>query len=63
MDKKLKECVVIDAIRTPIGKSSRRQMSKLGGSFRECSAQDLLITVLRQIVERTKEKSSSFDPK
>ncbi|KKN29932.1 hypothetical protein LCGC14_0839090 [marine sediment metagenome] len=61
--KELKECVVIDAIRTPIGKSGRAQMKKLGGNFRECSAQDLLVTVLRSIVDRTIEKSSDFDPR
>ncbi len=61
--KKLRDCVVIDAVRTPIGKSGRAQMSKLGGAFRECSAQDLLITVLQEIVNRTKEKCPSFDPK
>ncbi len=60
---KLRECVVIDAIRTPIGKSSRKQMKKLGGAFRECSAQDLLVTVLREIVERTKQRCPDFDPK
>ena len=63
MDKKLKECVVIDAVRTPIGKSGRAQMKKLGGNFRECSAQDLLITVLKSVVERTQAKSTDFDPK
>jgi acetyl-CoA acyltransferase len=61
--KELKECVVIDAVRTPVGKSSRAQMKKLGGAFRECSAQDLLVTVLRSIVDRTKERSPDFDPK
>ncbi len=61
--KELKECVVIDAIRTPIGKSGRAQMKKLGGNFRECSAQDLLVTVLRSVVDRTIEKSSDFDPR
>ncbi len=61
--KELRECVVIDAIRTPVGKSSRAQMKKLGGAFRECSAQDLLITVLQQIVERTKKICPDFDPK
>lgn len=60
--KELKECVVIDAVRTPIGKSGRAQMRKLGGLFRECSAQDLLVTVLRTLIDRTKEKSSDFDP-
>ena len=61
--KELKECVVVDAIRTPIGKSGRAQMKKLGGAFRECSAQDLLVTVLRSIVDRTKERYPGFDPK
>lgn len=61
--KELKECVVIDAIRTPVGKSGRAQMKKLGGAFRECSAQDLLVTVLRSVVDRTKERCSDFDPK
>ena len=56
LKQELKECVVVDAVRTPIGKSGRAQMKKLGGSFRECSAQDLLVTVLRSIVDRTKEK-------
>ncbi|MFW9894671.1 MAG: thiolase family protein [Candidatus Thorarchaeota archaeon] len=61
--KELKECVVVDAVRTPIGKSGRAQMRKLGGAFRECSAQDLLVTVLRSVVDRTKERHPDFDPK
>ncbi len=61
--KELKECVVIDTIRAPVGKSGRAQMKKLGGVYRECSAQDLLVTVLRSIVDRTKEKCPDFDPK
>ncbi len=61
--KELKECVVVDAVRTPIGKSGRAQMKKPGGSFRECSAQDLLVTVLKSVVDRTKEKYPDFDPK
>jgi acetyl-CoA acyltransferase len=61
--RKLKECVVVDAIRAPVGKSGRAQMKKMGGAFRECSAQDLLITVLQQIIKRTKDKCPDFDPK
>ena len=61
--KELKECVVVDAVRTPVGKSGRAQMKKLGGAFRECSAQDLLVTVLKSIVERTQKKHPDFDPK
>ncbi len=61
--KELKECVIVDAVRTPIGKSGRAQMKKLGGSFRECSAQDLLVTVLKSVVERTEKKYPDFDPK
>ncbi len=60
---KLHECVVIDAIRTPIGKSGRKQMSKLGGAFRECSGQDLLVTSLQEIVQRTKDRCPDFDPR
>jgi acetyl-CoA acetyltransferase family protein len=63
MEKELKECVVIEAIRTPIGKSGRAQMAKLGGSFRECSAQDLLATVLETLVRRTVDRRPEFDPK
>ncbi len=59
----LKDCVVVDAIRTPVGKSGRKQMSKLGGAFRECSAQTLLITVLKELINRTKNRCSDFDPK
>ncbi|MFW9876613.1 MAG: thiolase family protein, partial [Candidatus Thorarchaeota archaeon] len=59
----LKECVVIDAIRTPVGKSGRAQMKKVGGVFRECSAQDLLVSVLKSVVDRTKERCPDFDPK
>ena len=61
--KELKECVVVEAVRTPVGKSGRSQMKKLGGAFRECSAQDLLVTVLKSVVDRTKEKCPDFDPK
>ena len=61
--KELKECVVVEAVRTPVGKSGRGQMKKLGGAFRECSAQDLLVTVLKEVVDRAKQKSPDFDPK
>jgi acetyl-CoA acyltransferase len=61
--RELKECVVIDAIRTPVGKSGRSQMGKLGGAFRECSAQDLIITVIQKLIERTKDKCPDFDTK
>ena len=59
----LKDCVVIDAVRTPVGKSGRKQMSKLGGAFRECSAQDLLVTVLQEVIQRTKDRCPGFDPR
>ncbi len=59
----LRDCVVVDCVRTPIGKSGRKQMSKLGGAFRECSAQDLLVTVLQEVVNRTKDRCKDFDPK
>jgi len=59
----LKECVVIDCVRTPIGKSSRAGIKKTGGSFRTCSAQDLLINCMEAVVDRVQAKSADFDPK
>ncbi len=59
----LKECVVVDCVRTPVGKSSRKGVEKSGGAFRTCSAQDLLITAIESVVNRVKAKSPDFDPK
>lgn len=58
----LREVVVVDAVRTPTGKSGWAGMEKRG-AFSEVSAQHLLATVLRKLVDIVKEKSSSFDEK
>ncbi|MHA2246996.1 MAG: thiolase family protein [Candidatus Hodarchaeales archaeon] len=58
----LRECVVVDAIRLPMGKSSRAQMAKYGGYYRNMSSQDMLAGVLEILVDRVQGMSSSFDP-
>ncbi|MFQ5978000.1 MAG: thiolase family protein [Candidatus Heimdallarchaeota archaeon] len=60
--KELREVVVVDAIRTPIGKSSRAQMSKFGGYYRNTSSQDMLAGILEKLVDRVQARSSDFDP-
>jgi len=57
---KLKEVVVIDAIRSPIGKSGRKGMEK-GGQLCQASAQELLAAMMRGLLDRVHEKSSKFD--
>ena len=57
----MKECVVIDCVRTPIGKSSRAGLKKTGGAFRTCSAQDLLLTAMEAVVDRVQAKAPDFD--
>ena len=46
---KLKEVVVIDAIRSPIGKSGRKGMEK-GGQLCQASAQELLAHMMRGLL-------------
>ena len=58
----LKECVIVDCVRTPVGKSSRKGVAKPGGAFRTCSAQDLLITAIEGVINRVKSKSADFNP-
>jgi len=58
----LKKCVVVDAVRTPIGKSGWNGMAK-GGQFAHVSAQVLLGSAVAELVSRVKSKSSAFDPK
>jgi len=58
----VKKCVVIDSVRTPIGKSGWNGMKK-GGQFANVSAQALLASAITELVGRTKSKSSAFDPK
>lgn len=57
----LKECVVVDAVRSAIGKSGWKGMEK-NGQLCQASAQDLLACLLKAIVERAKAKSPKFDP-
>ncbi len=52
---------MVDSIRLPVGKSSRAQMDKLGGYYRNSSSQDMLIHVLESLVDRIQTKSSTFD--
>ncbi len=59
-NKELRDVVVVDAIRLPMGKSSRAQMAKYGGYYRNMSSQDMLAGVLEILVDRVSEKSSDF---
>lgn len=54
---KVKEVVVIDAIRSPIGKSGRKGMEK-GGQLCQASAQELLAAMMRGLLDRVHAKSS-----
>ena len=58
---RLNEVVVVDGIRTPIGRSGWKGMEKQG-AFSRISAQHLLATVLKALVDRVKAKSAAFDP-
>jgi len=57
---KMKEVVVVDAVRSPIGKSGRKGMEK-GGQLCQASAQELLAGVMRGLLDRVHEKSPKFD--
>lgn len=56
----LKEVVVVEAVRTPTGKSGWAGAAK-GGALAEVNAQHLLATALRGLVEKVKEKAPGFD--
>lgn len=56
----LKEVVVVDAVRSAIGKSGRKGMEK-GGQLCQASAQDLLAAVMRGLLNRVKAKAPKFD--
>jgi acetyl-CoA acyltransferase len=58
----LRKCVVVDAVRTPIGKSGWNGMKK-GGQFANVSGQVLLGSAVSELVRRVKSKSKVFDPK
>ncbi|MDY6935071.1 MAG: thiolase family protein [Spirochaetota bacterium] len=57
---KLREAVVIDVVRSPIGKSGRDGMKK-NGQLCQASAQDLLSNTIRGLLDRVHAKSSKFD--
>jgi len=57
---KLREIVVIDAVRSGIGKSGRKGMEK-GGQLCQASAQDLLAAMMRGLLDRVHKKSAKFD--
>jgi acetyl-CoA acyltransferase len=56
----LKEVVVVDAVRSAIGKSGRKGMEKRG-QLCQASAQDLLANTLRGLLDRVHSRSSKFD--
>jgi len=59
MARGLKEAVVIDVVRSAIGKSGWKGMEKRG-QLCEASAQDLLAEVIRGLIERVKARSDKF---
>lgn len=56
----LQEVVVIDAVRSAIGKSGRKGMEK-GGQLCQASAQDLLANTLRGLLERVHARCPKFE--
>ncbi|MGB9714090.1 MAG: thiolase family protein [Candidatus Bathyarchaeales archaeon] len=57
----MRKCVVVDAVRTPTGKSGWNGMRK-GGCYVNVSAQVLLATAIAELVKRVQSRSSAFDP-
>lgn len=55
----IREVVVIDAVRSAIGKSARDGMKK-NGQLCQASAQELLASTMRGLLERVKAKSPAF---
>jgi len=58
----MRECVVVEAVRTPTGKSGWKGMEK-AGQFANVSAQDLIGAAIETLVKNVREKCSAFDPK
>ncbi len=56
----LRDVVVIDAVRSAVGKSGRDGMKK-NGQLCQASAQELLAAILRGLVDRVKLRCRSFD--
>ena len=59
--KELREAVVVEAVRTPTGRSGWKGMEKMG-AFRDISAQYLIAAAVEGLVERVKAKCPKFDP-
>ena len=59
--KELREAVVVEAVRTPTGRSGWKGMEKKG-AFCDISAQVLVASAIEGLVERVKEKCPRFDP-
>ncbi len=57
---RLKEVVVVDAVRSAIGKSGRKGMEK-GGQLCQASAQDLMANTLRGLLERVRSRCPRFN--
>lgn len=57
----LRECVVIDGVRTPIGKSGWKGMEK-GGMFANTSAQDLAGAAMSHLIKKVQKKCGAFNP-
>jgi len=57
---RLNEVVVVDAVRSAIGKSGRKGMEK-GGQLCQASAQDLMANTLRGLLERAHSRCPKFD--
>ncbi|MBM4339287.1 MAG: thiolase family protein [Deltaproteobacteria bacterium] len=56
----LREVVVVDAVRSPIGKSGWKGMEK-GGQLCQASAQDLMANTIRGLLERVSSRSLKFN--
>lgn len=57
----IQEVVVVDAVRSAIGKSGRDGMKK-NGQLCQASAQDLIAGMMRGLLDRVKAKNPKFDP-
>ena len=55
----MRECVVVEGVRIPTGKSGWKGMAK-GGMFANISAQDLLASAVEGLVEKVKQKCEKF---
>lgn len=56
----LQEVVVVDAVRSAIGKSGRKGMEK-GGQLCQASAQDFMANTLRGLLDRVHARCTTFD--